>query len=176
MVAARASAGPPSPLDPPLCPPPPLRGWTGCGSRRGWGGPSTAGAIVGRVCVCPLSREPAVLQEGAWDVNLAAGSILGFVFPLLPSIGGKAAFPLQSSCLAGGKPGGHPPPPTPPRPETPPASWGLPLYPPPPGYGRGSGRRRGRGCLPMPAVIPDSGIAGEGRGGDTLIPPRRRTW
>lgn len=172
MLLARAPAGPPQP---PRLPSSPVRGWTGRGSRRGGEGGRARQSCA--VCVCPRPppSEPGVLQEGAWDVNLAAGSIFGFVFPLLPSIGGKAAFPLQSSCLAGGKPGGHPPSP-PPRNSSNLLGAATPHHHHP-GYGRGSRRRRGRGCLLIPGVIPESVITGGwgGRGGHAnpaLLPHR----
>lgn len=38
-------------------------------------------------------RELGWLRAGAWHLQLAAGSIPGFVFPLLPSIGGKQHSP-----------------------------------------------------------------------------------
>lgn len=65
-------------------------------------------------------RELGWLRAGAWHLHLAAGSIPGFVFPLLPSIGGKQ----HSPGTAGGQ-GGTP---TPRHPETLRAS-GTPPHP-----------------------------------------------
>lgn len=50
-------------------------------------------------------RELGWLRAGSWHLHLAADSILGFDFPLLPSIGG-----MQHSPGTAGGPGGNWPP------------------------------------------------------------------
>lgn len=104
----------------------------------------------------PPPQEPGLLQEGAWDASLAGGNIPGFVFPLLPSIGGRQHVPCGAAAPAG-ESGGSP------------CSSGhrtaTARTPPRPQPAERAPRRAGTGppLLLIPGVIPESGIRAGGR-------------
>lgn len=90
-------------------------------------------------------RELGWLRAGAWHLHLAAGSIPSFVFPLLPSIGGKQHSPGRAG--ARGRRARCSP--------NPAGSAGLPRTPPGAGVGTGP--------PPNPGLIPESRSRAGGR-------------